>query len=73
MNCRLLNLTIVLLAAFGVQAAAQSLKTETVDGLGAKVWKITADREPNYSDRTVNPIYFIYLFKILSPYINDNP
>ena len=60
MNCRLLNLTLVLLAAFGVQAAAQSLKTETVDGLGAKVWRITTDREPNYSDRTVNPIYFIY-------------
>ena len=43
-----------------VPAGAQALKTEQVDGVGARVWRITADRQPNLADRTVNPTYFIY-------------
>ena len=45
---------------FATTAGAQSLKTETVDGVGAKVWRITADRAATMADRTVNPTYFIY-------------
>ena len=57
----LLKLAFVLLAVAAVQQAqAQTLKTETVDGVGAKVWRITADRAMTNADRTVNPVYFIY-------------
>ena len=61
MNKRILTIAFILLASFaGLQLSAQNLKTETVDGVGAKVWRITADRPSTYSDRTVNPVYFIY-------------
>ena len=61
MKNHILNLALVTLAVFaGFQAAAQNLKTETVSGVGAKVWRITADRPATYADRTVNPTYFIY-------------
>lgn len=43
--------------AFG---QAGGLKTESVDELGAQVWKISPERKPDYSDRTVNPTYVIY-------------
>ena len=56
-----LTVALALLAALvTTPAAAQALKTETVDGVGAKVWRITADRPSNIYDRTVNPVYFIY-------------
>ena len=58
MRYRILSLALALLAAFTV--SAQNLKTETVDGVGAKVWRITADRAATIADRTVNPTYFIY-------------
>ena len=55
------TLALALLSAFAaVPAGAQALKTETVDGVGAKVWRITADREATIADRTLNPTYFIY-------------
>lgn len=61
MKSRILTLALALIAAFAaLPAEAQALKTETVDGVGAKVWRITADREATIADRTVNPIYFIY-------------
>ena len=61
MNHRFLNIAFAIIAAFAVQSAsAQALKTENVEGVGARVWRITADREPNIADRTVNPTYFIY-------------
>ncbi len=61
MNNRILTFAAMFLAFFaGLQLSAQNLKTETVDGVGAKVWRITADRPSTYSDRTVNPVYFIY-------------
>lgn len=61
MNNRILTFAAMFLAVFaGLQLSAQNLKTETVDGVGAKVWRITADRPSTYSDRTVNPVYFIY-------------
>ena len=61
MKHRILSAAFVVLAALaGLQAGAQNLKTEQVDGVGAKVWRITADRPATYADRTVNPTYFIY-------------
>ena len=61
MKSRILTLALVLLASFAaLPAEAQALKTETVDGVGAKVWRITADRQATIADRTVNPTYFIY-------------
>ena len=61
MKSRILTLALVLLASFAaLPAEAQALKTETVDGVGAKVWRITADRQATVADRTVNPTYFIY-------------
>ena len=58
MRYRIISLALALLAVFTV--SAQNLKTETVDGVGAKVWRITADRAATIADRTVNPTYFIY-------------
>ena len=56
-----LTIALALLAALvATPAGAQALKTETVDGVGAKVWRISANRQPTISDRTVNPVYFIY-------------
>ena len=46
MRYRIISLALALLAVFTV--SAQNLKTETVDGVGAKVWRITADRAANY-------------------------
>ena len=55
------SIALALLAALvTTPAGAQALRTETVDGVGAKVWRVTANREPNIADRTVNPTYFIY-------------
>ncbi len=36
------------------------LNCESVDGLGAKIWRISAKRRSGLADRTVNPTYFIY-------------
>ena len=58
MRYRIISLALALLAVFTV--SAQNLKTETVDGAGARVWRITADREASIADRTLNPTYFIY-------------
>ena len=58
MRFRIISLALALLAVF--TASAQTLKTETVDGVGAKVWRITADRAATIADRTLNPTYFIY-------------
>lgn len=58
MRFRIISFAFALLAVF--TASAQTLKTETVDGVGAKVWRITADRAATIADRTVNPVYFIY-------------
>lgn len=58
MRYRIISFALALLAVFTV--SAQNLKTETVDGVGAKVWRITADRAATIADRTVNPTYFIY-------------
>lgn len=58
MKYRILALAVALFAALAAQA--QALKTETVDGVGARVWKITADRPATLADRTVNPVYFVY-------------
>ena len=58
MRFRIISLAFALLAVF--TASAQTLKTETVDGVGAKVWRITADRAATIADRTLNPTYFIY-------------
>ena len=57
MRYRILSLALALLPFL---AGAQNLKTETVDGVGARVWRITADRPATLADRTVNPTYFIY-------------
>ncbi|MBQ6044933.1 MAG: hypothetical protein IJL42_05385, partial [Bacteroidales bacterium] len=58
MRFRIVSLALALLAV--LTASAQTLKTETVDGVGAKVWRITADRDATIADRTVNPTYFVY-------------
>ena len=56
-----LSIALALLAALvATPAGAQTLRTETVDGVGAKVWRISANRQSTISDRTVNPTYFIY-------------
>ena len=56
-----LTIALALLAALvTTPAGAQALKTEAVEGVGAKVWRVTANREPNIADRTVNPVYLIY-------------
>ena len=61
MKRRILTIALAILSILaGFQAGAQTLKTETVDGVGARVWKITADRPSTIADRTVNPTYFIY-------------
>lgn len=49
-----------------VYEVIQGLRVENVEGVGAKVWKLSADRPSNYSDRTVNPTYFIYTDKVAS-------
>ena len=55
------TLALALLSALSIiPAGAQALKTETVDGVGARVWRITADREATIADRALNPTYFIY-------------
>ena len=62
MKHRILTFALAFITLFAAlpALAQQSLKTETVNGVGAKVWRITTDREPNIADRTVNPVYFIY-------------
>ena len=61
MKSRILNLALALICAFAAMPAwAQALKTEQVDGVGARVWRITANREATIADRTLNPTYFIY-------------
>ena len=55
------TLALALLSALSIiPAGAQTLKTETVDGVGARVWRITADRQATVADRALNPTYFIY-------------
>lgn len=55
------TLALALLSALSIiPAGAQALKTETVDGVGARVWRITADRQATVADRALNPTYFIY-------------
>ena len=55
------TLALALLSALSIiLAGAQALKTETVDGVGARVWRITADRQSTVADRALNPTYFIY-------------
>ncbi len=55
------TLALALLSALSIiPAGAQALKTETVDGVGARVWRITADRQSTVADRALNPTYFIY-------------
>ena len=36
------------------------LRCEEVEGVGAKVWRISPKRRSGLADRTVNPTYFIY-------------